>query len=320
MPTTEEVARDVLAAVGTSAGHVLAAKWVSDRYVELVSRVRFRHLRRLGEVVVPATITAGTVTLTEGSRTVTPDATALAAWVAVAQDGLIGRSFRAQDNEWYVVDGFDGATITLTTPRVEASVAGSGYSIAARTVALAPSARWVAPYMIHMRTRNRVINVSLDTLNFGAPTRDRQSSPPDVWAETGRNAAGAKLVEFYPYPNVNEMIHYVYWEIPPALEFDAPIPQEIDGYVLREGALIDAMRYEAAQAARTARLEEAAYWRNEYRAQETKWENKYIPAAARTDRGVDDISFILAGVGSRWGGVSDRDITTAHELVWNSWG
>lgn len=317
MPTTEEVARDVCAAVGTDAGHVLAAKWVSERYVELVSKVRFRHLRRLGEVVVPATITAGTVTLTQGSKTITPDGTALAAWNAVANNALVGRSFRAQDNEWFIIAEFDGATVTLRTPRVEASVVGSGYSIAARAVELAPTARWIAQDMVHMRMRNVLPNTSLDLLNLREPTRQRQSSPPRTWAEVGRAPSGAKLVEFYPYPNQDELIHYVYWEIPKALGFDDPLPQEIDGYVLREGGLIDAMRYEAAQSARKGVLDAAAYWRNEFRAQETKW-REYIRDAARTDKGVDDVSFILSGFGSGWS-VGDRDIISAHDLVWSRW-
>jgi hypothetical protein len=317
MPTAQEVARDILAAVGTDAGHVLAAKWVSDRYVELVSKVKFRHLRQLGEVIVPATITAGTVTLTQGSTTVTPDGAALTAWTLIANDGLVGRSFRAQDNEWYVIDTFDGSVLRLRTPRVEASVAGSGYAIAARAVALAPRARWIGDDMVHMRLRHPVTNMSLALLDLGDPTRQRASSPPSTWSEIGRTPAGAKLAEFYPYPSQDELIHYVYWLVPPPLGFDDELPQEIDGYVLREGGLIDAMRYEAAQAARKGAMDAAAYWRNEYRAQETKW-SQYIRDAVRTDRGVDDVSFILSGYGSGWS-AGNRDIMTAHDLVWNRW-
>src|SRR5882724_5153904 len=101
MQSVEEVARAVLGALATDAGHVLVAQWVVERYTELVSKVRYRHLRQIGEVIVPATINAGTVTLTQGSQVVTPDAIALAAWSALPLTDLIGRSFRAQDNEWF---------------------------------------------------------------------------------------------------------------------------------------------------------------------------------------------------------------------------
>src|SRR5882724_3912983 len=151
MDSVQEVARSVLADVATDAGHVLAAQWVVERYVELVSKVRYRHLRSVGEVVVPATVLAGTVTLTQGSKVVTPDATALTAWSALPITALIGRSLRAQDNEWFLIDDVVGGTLLLHTPRVEASVVGSGYQIAARQVALDPSARWLGD-MVHMRT------------------------------------------------------------------------------------------------------------------------------------------------------------------------
>lgn len=316
MASIEEIARGVLSDTGTDAGHVLCAQWIADRYVELVSKVRFRHLRKLGEVVVPATVTAGTVTLTQQSPVITPDATALAAWNALGSlNTLVGRSLRAQDTEWGIIDAVEGSTLILRTPRVQASVVGTGYWIAARSVALDTSARWLGEF-VHMRRRQALLSVSLTELDLDAPWRDQLSAPPNVVAEVERAADGTKRVEFYPYPNVDELIHYVYWAIPPTLGFDDILPKEIDAYVLRDGALIDAMRYEASKAARMGKIEQAAYWRNEYRAQETSWRDS-MRDAARTDRGMDDVSFIVQGMTGRrpgWG-----DITTAHELVWSRW-
>src|SRR5574342_657523 len=96
MATVEQVAREVLAAIDTQAGHLLAVQWVAERYRRLASRTRFRHLRRLGEVILPAAITAGTITTTQGSTTVTGDATAQAAW----SNALVDRMLRASV-AWY---------------------------------------------------------------------------------------------------------------------------------------------------------------------------------------------------------------------------
>ena len=91
------------------------------------------------------------------------------------------------------------------------------------------------------------------------------------------------------------------------------IPTEVDAYVLKEGALIDAFRYRMSQEANANRIEAAGFWRNESRAQETKWE-QYIMEAARTDRGVDDVTFMLNYLGIS--GHGGYDIIDAHDEVW----
>ena len=319
MDSVQEVARSVLGAIATDAGHVLVARWVAERYTELVSKVRYRHLRQIGEVIVPATVTAGTVTVTQNSPVVVPDATALAAWTALPMTALVGRSIRVQEQEWYLIEQVVGTTLVLQVPYVSATVAGAGYQIAARQVALDPTARWLSQTgMIHMRTATPLGNISLDLLNIRAPQRNRCSSPPQVWAEVDRLPDGTKRIEFYPYPSVNEVIHYVFWSVPPDLGFDTLLPKEIDGYVLKEGALVDAMRYEASKAARAGQADVAAYWRNEYRMQETVWRDK-MRDAARTDRGVDDVSFILQGFRGNGWGWAYGDIATAHQQVWSQW-
>lgn len=323
MTTVEEVARSVLADVTTDAGHVLAAQWVAERYVEMVSKVRYRHLRRLGEVVVPATQQSGTVTLTQGSRVVVPDATALAAWQTPGPlTALIGRSLRgAQTVDWYEIAAVNGTNLELVTPWQPATVAGTGYLIAARAVSLDPNVRWFGDTMVLMRTRQPIHVVPLQSLDEGAPSRDWATSWPRRVAETQRAPDGTKRVEFYPYPAQNELVHYVFWSLPLTLAFDDPLPKEIDGYVLKEGALINAMRYKASQAADKGKADVAAYWRNEYRAQETVWQNK-MRDAARTDRGTDDVTFILSLWGQRGtNGMDNWDFpTTAHDLVWERWG
>ena len=102
--------------------------------------------------------------------------------------------------------------------------------------------------------------------------------------------------------------------MPPELARDSLIPIGIDSYVLREGALIDIMRYESAKAMQAGNVEAAAFWRNEYRAQSTSWERNILEAA-RTDKGSDDMTMILESHGIR----QDVDIRTAREHVIATW-
>jgi hypothetical protein len=92
------------------------------------------------------------------------------------------------------------------------------------------------------------------------------------------------------------MLYYTYWDIPSELEITTTIPPQIDGYVLKEAAYIDFCRLMSSTREREGKLEAAAYWRNEGRAQETKWA-KIIQDATRADRGSDDLSFILQRAG-----------------------
>lgn len=305
----------MLSDVASDAGHVLASTWVAQRYIEMVTKVRYRQLRKIGEVVVPATILAGTVTVVEGSDIVTPDATALAAWSAIPNDGLVGRYLRFQDAEWYQVMQFVGGVVTLASPYAVAGAAGIGYNLAARYITLADDARWLGDFM-HMRLWKPLEIVPLETLDYIAPGRPYAQGVPSVMSEIGLSADGRRVVEIYPYPSQSEIINYVYWALPLTLTFESEIPRMIPAYTLKEGALINAMRYKMSQALTLGKVDEAAVWRNEFRAQETKWYNKILPDAARADRGVDDVTMIVQGFGSRYG---RPWIRTAHDQVYNSW-
>lgn len=309
MATLDDVARQVLAAVDTAAGHLLVAQWVGDRYRQMASRARFRHLRTVGELALPATITAGTVTTTQGARAVVGDATAAAAWSPT----IIGWSLRV-DVAWYEVTGVLGTTLTLATPIAESGAAGASYTLAKRWHALAADARWLGD-VVHMRRHARLPNVSLAELDARDPARRYTSTLPAVWAEVAVNAEGARTLEVYPYVTAPEVLHYVYWAAPPVLDLESLVPPSIEPRVLVEGALIDVFRWEAARAMRAGNLEAAAYWRNESRAQATSWERDILEAI-RTDLGVDDVSFVLEssratpGVG---------DIRTAEDDVLARW-
>lgn len=313
MATVSDVARAVCATVDVSGGYLLAGKWVTDRYRELCSRSRFRHLRRIGELLLPADVAAGTITITRGSRTVTGDATAAAAW----KPSHVGWSIRPRIS-WYEVESISGTTLVLRTAFAEDSVTASAYRLVQRYAFLDPSVRWLGDF-VHMRRRGPVTRTSLAELDILAPSRPRVTGGPELYAEVGEavdaNGQRAKQLELYPYCDQDELIHYVYYAEPPALTLEDLIPVSIDEHTLREGALIDAMRSKMVEADKAGQVERAAFWRNEYRAQKTSWE-QYILNAIKTDRGTDDVTFILQRAGYT---APSQDIVTARDQVIANW-
>lgn len=312
MTTVIDVARDALASLNTGASVVLAAKWVANRYRQLASRTRLRSLREIGEVVIPAEIVAGVATITRGSKIVAGDSAAQSAWAATTEQ--ITRSYFRARVVWYEIESISGGQqITLKSEFAEDDITAGSYKIVQRFTALDSRARWLGTF-INVRRRRPLARLSLAELNIKTPERQHVGQGPFTYTEIGTDSNEARLVEMYPYPQKAELISYVFWSVPPELARDSLIPIGIDSYVLREGALIDIMRYESAKAMQAGNVEAAAFWRNEYRAQSTSWERNILEAA-RTDKGSDDMTMILESHGIR----QDVDIRTAREHVIATW-
>lgn len=311
MATAGEVARAALAAVGSDANLLLATQWVSERYVQMVGRVKFRHLRRYGELVVPAMISAGTATATRDSAIVTGDATAAAAW---ATTDLKGRFFQGR-TAWYEIAETTGAPaqLRLTSPFAEDTVTAGSYRLVQRYATLDRGARFFRGFTAG-RLWRPITTIPLEALDRLAPGRPYLGSlavggwVSDVGWSTALNT---RRIELYPYSTTSEIICYLWWSAPADLDFDDDIPGPIDSYLLKDGALIDVFRHKASVAADQGKVDMAAFWRNESRAQETVWERR-IGEATRQDRGTDDTTFLLASADRRG---SFRDVVTARDQV-----
>src|SRR3990172_5468700 len=100
--TAGEVARSALADLGDdSAGLLNVLRWVGERYSQLANR-RLKQLRQIGEVVIPAAVSAGTITIARGDERIVGDATAKAAW----SSALAGRFFRTR-GAWYEIASYN---------------------------------------------------------------------------------------------------------------------------------------------------------------------------------------------------------------------
>src|SRR5207253_3230676 len=125
------------------------------------------------------------------------------------------------------------------------------------------------------------------------PARNNVTGGPRYLADLGvDHESGLRVIEAYPYNDLSEQIVYTYWQTARDLQIADVLPNEVDVVLLKAGVLIDVFRYEMARAQRDAKVEQAALWRNESRAQTTEWESK-IMDAIRVDRASDDLTFIL---------------------------
>ena len=291
MTTFADVGREVVASVVTDTSALLVAQWAAQRYVQLASRTRFRHLRKRGEVIVPGALSAGTVTTTRDSRAVFLDTMAQASLTNIIEE----RYFRTHTT-WYKIERFNGTYFTLSSPFSENGGSLVAYRIVPRYVALHPSVRFLGDVFVNMRLRRPLDRLSQTQLDSLFPERTLVGSPISYWSEAGvaldANGLQCKVIEFYPYDTYDELMSFVYWEEPSVHAPDDEIPKGVDSFTLGEGALINLYRSEMTKALQAGKADIAGTWRNEARAQETAWERR-ISEAIRNDRGTDDITFIL---------------------------
>jgi len=312
MATVDELARDIVGSLAINEGYLIAARWVDNRYKQLVSRVRFRHLRKVGEIQIPATYDTGTLTTTRDSTTVTGSGTT---WETNIGSGSQEYWYLKPSSAWYKIASVGGETsITLTTAFSEDAVAAGAYKAVKRHHPLDTTARWLGDFIL-TRLRLPLSVMSVEEMDRSYPGRILTDQYPQAVAQIGVDSNNYLMVEFYPYSASSEIVHYVYWDLPTELTIGSTIPAQIDPYVLKEGALVDAYRYLKSKSRQKGDHEGANSWRNDEFAQETRWERR-IQEAAGTDQGIDDKAFILSMFGGR---VGSGDIRTARDHVLTNW-
>lgn len=307
MATVDDVARSALGALDTNAGFLRAVAWTVERLREVNNRVKLRSLRCIGEVVIPATIETGTAAVTRGSHNVTGNAAAQAVWT----EDIIGRYLRfTSRNHWYRIAGVTraGSTleIRLDSEFADDDVSAGAYQIVQRFTPLDPRVRHLGKF-VFMRLRRELQTVTLTDLDISQPDRiQRNAAGPIMVAEVGVGDDGRRLVEMYPYPKTSEIIRYVFWAEVPQLQPGDTLPAGVDAYALKEGVLVDLLRYEMSRALQDNRVDKSVVYRNDYRAQQTTW-REIIKEVQRADKGLDDTTLILRTGTSSSGGFFRND-------------
>jgi hypothetical protein len=314
MATVEDLARDVTGSLHIEEGYLATVRWINNRYQQLMNRVRFRQLRKIGEVQIPATYDTGTVAATRDSTTVTGTGTA---WQTNIGSGAQEYWYIKIESAWYKISSVGGElAITLATNFSEDTVTANSYSAVKRHHALSANARWIGDFML-TRLRLPIPLIPLEQMDREAPGRILTDQVPHCVTQVGVDSSNDIMVEFYPYSDKSEIVHYVYWDVPSALTITSTLPAQIDLYMLKEGVLIDAYRYLKAKARKAGDHEGANSWRNDEFAQRTVWD-RIIQDAVRADRGADDLTFILSMTANSR--ASNRGIINAHDHVYANWG
>ncbi len=313
MATVDELARDVIASIATDANAIAAAKWINNRYQEMVSRVKFRHLRQVGELYIPGVFDTGTVSATRGSTAITGDDTEFETDIGADDQEYY---YIRPSSAWYKVASVGSETsITLASYFAEDDVDDGSYDLVKRYHPLDSNARWVGDFYF-TRLRRKLADISLNELDILFPGRSLSGNIPSHVAQVGVDSNSYLMYEIYPPPVNSELISYVYWNLPTALTISSTIPPVIDAYTLKEGVLIDLYRYEKAVAIRKGNVEQAIVWRNDEKAQATIWD-KAMKSAIRTSRSSDDLTIILEmfrGIPSGQG-----EQRTARDYIWDNW-
>lgn len=317
MSTLESAARQVIAAVDTDAGYLLAAQWIKGRFEQIATRVRLRSLRQAGLITVPAPIIAGLATFTRDSKYVTGDATATAVWGSFLHNGWWIRV----RNVWYEILDYElivgVGRLTLAAAFGEDSITAGAYTAYQRFVPLAADVQYLGKSFLNLRRRVPIQYRTMEELNNVDPSRRFvRGWGPILVCEAPMAANGVRQVEFYPEPATSETYGYLYWRKAPDLQLTDELPFFIPPYVLREGALIDLYRYMASKAVNKGAVDQAAYWRNEARAQETKWDADHWREAVMSDRAEDESTFILKHAGIEF---QTYDVTNAKDDILARW-
>jgi hypothetical protein len=332
--TIETIARQARAELDSDINLQIVGNFVSQKVTELYARTKYKALRKLGELPLAGALGGitnpqgvsnpnGTVTVTVGSNIVVGDSLAATFFTNL----LEGQFFRVfQLKTWYRIAKVDRPNIILENAFVSESssqfapavaVPLSGYYITPRFYAAAPDARFFGTF---------VLDYLYKTLGFISPEDMQRIYPsrflvgPYPWcvSEFQSQLAGTgqpKMLEFYPAPRANTLVHYTYWSAPPIIGFYDSIPVTLDDYIAKELAFIPMMRHEMMKLTREGKIEAAGLMRNEYRAQETKAQT-LMDQAIRNDSGVDDVTFIMGTRGRRR--AMDYDpISTAEADVWS---
>ena len=321
--TVQNVALSVLAATATTAGVQLAASWVSERYIEFVSRARTHQLQHYASAFVPAPITAGSVSVTQGSNQAVLS-------TALASTAFVGWSFRSQVN-WFVVVAVasDLVTLTLDSAYSEATNAAASYTLCKRFIPVMADARWISNFALPRRNR-KLRHVTRAEIESRYSRRQLVGAFPWCWCEAPRyiedldistalGTTGQKLIEVYPPSSIAENYVYSYWGVPPVLTLISTLPPEIDEYILREGVLIDVFRYKSEQAANATppQVEIAGFYANKESRQRTIWEEKIQEAQVADAAYHNEITVTLDAL--RYADDGDSDIVNAHQDVMYGW-
>ena len=210
-------------------------------------------------IAVPAGISTGTVTVTNGSALVVGDATAFAAWDAIANADFITRQFRSGTGPIYNILSYTSPNITLDRAYAEVSTTGASYSVyKCYYPAPANFLRWTS-VIDPIDGYQLATDKTKEQLDHMDPIRGAISQPYYIASykydtnEAPLATSTGHLFELYPHPIVQRSYPALYQVAgvdfaSPTASFPSQVPDEVVEFRARYYAYEWAAANSAAQA------------------------------------------------------------------------
>lgn len=239
----------------------LAQKLVQRAWRDIRDSRLWSFLTAETTIDVPAQISAGTVTVTNGLTTVTGDATAFAAWNAITNASFITRQFRSGFGPIYNIVSYASPVITLDRAYAETDATSATYSIyKCYYPAPANFLRWTS-VIDPIDGYQLALDRTKAQLDHQDPNRGALSQPLVIasfkydTAEAPLSGSTGHLFELYPHPIVARSYPALYQKR--GIDFAVPtesFPDIIPDEVLMMRAKYWAYEWAAANGAAHAEL------------------------------------------------------------------
>lgn len=223
---------------------VLAMNWLNDRYRQIWQAAQWPFALKESFFSTVDDITSDSVTVTNGSTTVTE----------TTSDGkftssVIGRKFRRTgDNQFYEIDGYSNAnpdTLTLDRAYEGTSGTSAGYRVFQNVYSLDSDVGQLLS-LYSPKDNQALTEVTQDWLDRISPTRSGVGVP-NWYAVLGRDSNDIYRVELYPVPNDDYAIYYRYvQEAPYIVDGAAKLVPHVFQSCLKHGWLADYWRWRKA--------------------------------------------------------------------------
>lgn len=224
---------------------ILAAQWGQSRYRSVLERIDWPFLVKEGLITTVAKVSAGTVSATLGSTTITETVSNANGW----SSSLNGRKYRTRSREeYYVLSGYSDAnpdTLTLDRNYEGATDSDATYDIFQDTYAIPSDARSIVSIR-RLNTGLELRPVTLEDINNGFPHRPDLGEPA-YWALLNRDTSDIYQVLLYPIPDSARGFVITYMQETPSLASAATsLIDQVSSALLREGMMADYWLWRAA--------------------------------------------------------------------------
>ena len=223
---------------GVAPDPILAQGWLQQRYASVLERCDWPFLIAETTFNTVAEITAGTVTVTLGSPTVSETTSNANGWSSAVANRYFRRDGR---NEFYLISAFNDLnpdTLTLARNYEGDTSTLAGYSISQRFYTPAADARQIIS-IVSLETPGFLRKVSKTDIEHVFPERS-ELGVPSVWAPAGRDSSNDLRVELYPVPDEAHgyLVHYLI-ETPSLANASTTILPQVNSRMLIDGVMAD---------------------------------------------------------------------------------